>query len=45
MNFIEKAMPYVVLASIILAAYYSRATYEVVVPGAKKFLTKDKSAA
>jgi hypothetical protein len=45
MNYIEKVIPYVIVVGILLAAYYSRACYETSVPGAKKFLTQDKSAA
>lgn len=40
MQTIEKVLPFVVLAAILMTAYYSRATYEVTVPGVKQYLTK-----
>jgi hypothetical protein len=39
---VEQILGWVILASIILTAYYSRSVYEVTVPGAKPFLTKSK---
>lgn len=40
MQTFEKLIPYIVLAAILMTAYYSRATYEVTVPEVKQYLTK-----
>lgn len=40
MQYIEKSLPWLILAAIFLTLYYSRATYEATVPGVKPMLNK-----